>query len=117
LFLPDQDHFLYFARDTAGSGEHLGVNGTYIGSLSSTESKLISHEIANNTQFALGRLYFVRDRSLMAQAFDVKKFQLMGTPEVILPQELDQIPRFRAGYSSLIMVQWSSSQPRITFLT
>jgi eukaryotic-like serine/threonine-protein kinase len=38
LFLPDQDHFLYFARDTAGSGEHLGVDGTYIGSLSSTES-------------------------------------------------------------------------------
>ena len=100
LFLPDQDHFLYFARDTVGPGEQLGMDGTYIGSLSSTESKLISHEIANNTQFALGRLYYVRDRSLMAQAVDVKKFQLMGTPEVIVPQELDPDPTFfRAGYS------------------
>jgi serine/threonine protein kinase/Tol biopolymer transport system component len=100
LFLPDQDHFVYFSRDTAGPGEHQGVGGTYIGSLSSTERKLVSREIANNTQFALGRLYYVRDRSLMAQAFDVKKFQLTGTPEVIVPQELDPDPSFfRAGYS------------------
>ena len=42
----------------------------------------------------------MRDRSLMAQAFDVKKFQLMGTPEVIVPQELDPDPTFfRTGYS------------------
>jgi Tol biopolymer transport system component len=100
LFLPDQDHFLYFARDMGGSGEHLGVDGTYIGSLTSMESMLVSHEIANNMQFALGRLYYVRDRSLMAQAFDVKKFQLMGTAEVIVPHELDLDPSFfRAGYS------------------
>lgn len=99
-FLPDRNHFLYFASDQSTPGAHATVDGTYLGSLTSMESKLVSHEIANNTQFASGRLYFVRDRSLMAQAFDLKTFQLRRTPEVIAPQELEpELAFFRTGYS------------------
>jgi eukaryotic-like serine/threonine-protein kinase len=99
-FLPDQNHFLYFAYDQSDAGTHAAVDGTYVGSLTSMESRMVSAEIANNTQFASGRIFFVRDRSLMAQAFNLKKFQLSGTPEVIAPQELEPEPAFsRTGYS------------------
>ena len=94
------------------------MDGTYIGSLSSTERKLVSREIANNTQFALGRLYYVRDRCLMAQAFDVKKVSSRERRKLLCPKNWIQIPPFFGrDIPSLIMVQWSSSQPRITFLT
>ena len=95
--LPDGDHFLYFLR---GSSKPAQKQGIYVGSLSTQESKLISSEIIGNTQFASSRLYYVRDRSLMAQPFDLKRLQLTGQPEVVSRQELEQAPAFsRNGFS------------------
>jgi serine/threonine protein kinase len=96
VFLPDQDHFLYYAT----SANRVKVNGIYVGSLLSMESTLVSAEIANNTQFASGHLFFVRDRSLMGQPFNVRTFRLSGTPEIIAQQELEPDVAFhRAPYS------------------
>lgn len=95
--LPDGDHFLYFLR---GSSKPAQKQGIYVGSLSTQESKLISSEIIGNTQFASSRLYYVSDRSLMAQSFDVKRLQLKGRPEAISRQELEEAPAFsRTGFS------------------
>lgn len=95
--LPDGDHFLYFLR---GSSKPAQKQGIYVGSLSTQESKLISSEIVGNTQFASSRLYYVRDSSLMAQSFDLKRLRLTGRPEVVSQQELEEAPAFsRTGFS------------------
>jgi Tol biopolymer transport system component len=95
-FLPDQNHFLYIVSNS----EHHAENGTYVGSLTSMEKKQISSEIVTNMQFGSGRLFFVRDRSLMAQPFDVKRLELTGKAEIIAAQELEQDPAFsRSSFS------------------
>jgi Tol biopolymer transport system component len=95
--LPDGDHFTYFILGSSNSAQKQGI---YVGSLSTQESKLISSEIVGNTQFASSRLYYVRDRSLMAQPFDLKRLQLTGQPEAVSRQELEEAPAFsRAGFS------------------
>ena len=95
--LPDGDHFLYFILGSSKSAQKQGI---YVGSLSTQESKLISSEIVGNTQFASSRLYYVRDRSLMAQPFDLKRLQLTGRPEAVSRQELEEAPAFsRTGFS------------------
>ncbi len=95
--LPDGDHFLYFLL---GSSKVAQKQGIYVGSLSTQENKLISSEIVGNTQFASSHLYYVRDRSLMAQPFDLKRLQLTGPPAAVSRQELEEAPAFsRAGFS------------------
>jgi eukaryotic-like serine/threonine-protein kinase len=95
--LPDGDHFLYFIRGNSNSAQKQGI---YAGSLSTRESKLISSEIVGNIQFASSRLYYVRDRSLMAQPFDLKRLQLTGLPAAVSRQELEEAPAFsRTGFS------------------
>jgi eukaryotic-like serine/threonine-protein kinase len=95
--LPDGDHFLYFLRGSSNPAQKQGI---YVGSLSTQESKLISSEIIGNTQFASSRLYYARDRSLMAQSFDLKRLQLTGLPEAVSRQELEEAPAFsRTGFS------------------
>jgi serine/threonine protein kinase len=95
--LPDGDHFLYFL---VGSSKSAQKQGIYVGSLSTQESKLISSEIFVNTQFASSRLYYVRDRSLMAQPFDLKRLQLTGQPEAVSRQELvEAFASSRTGFS------------------
>ncbi len=97
-FLPDGNHFLYFVSLTTNSVLN---NAIFVGSLSSRDSHVISREISGNTQFASGRLFYVRDRSLMAQPFDLDHLQISGRAESVAPQELEQDPAFsRAGFSA-----------------
>jgi len=99
-FLPDQNHFLYVVLTLDRSTANPSVDGTYVGSLTSMERKKISSEILTNVQFASRRLFFVRDRSLMAQPFDLKRLELTGKAEVIAAQELEGDPAFsRFGFS------------------
>ncbi len=89
-----------FYISVLGSSKSAQKQGIYVGSLSTQESKLISSEIVGNTQFASSRLYYVRDRSLMAQSFDLKRLQLTGRPEAVSRQELEEAPAFsRTGFS------------------
>ena len=95
--LPDGDHFIYFMF---GSSDPHRKQGIYLGSLSTQETKLISSEIFGNTQVASSRLYYVHDRSLMAQPFDLERLQTTGPPEAVSRQELEEAPAFsRAGFS------------------
>ena len=77
-FLPDGHHFIYLERSM--KPEETGI---YIGSLDSTESKLLMHSHAAAVYAHPGYLLFLGDgrgplASLMAQPFDVKSLQLSG---------------------------------------
>lgn len=76
-FLPDGKHFLYLARSSRGED-----SGIYIGSLDSTESKLLVQSGAG-AMYALGYLLFLRGGALMAQPFDPDKLQLSGEPSQV----------------------------------
>jgi serine/threonine protein kinase len=76
LFLPDGKHFLYFV-DWSAPGDPQS-NGIYAGSIDTSDAKLVSSELAGNVAFASGHLLYVRDRSLIAQAFDPDRLAFTG---------------------------------------
>ena len=71
-FLPDGKHFLYWA-----SSDDLASRGTYFASLDGKENRLLLQERISAT-YASGFLLYLRDRILMAQAFDPERGQLKG---------------------------------------
>ena len=71
-FLPDGKHFLYQAWFYERA-----LNGIYLASLDGKENqRLLTEEIGST--YASGYLLYVRDRILMAQAFDRERKQLKG---------------------------------------
>ena len=77
FFLPDGRQFLYVSRGTATSPTAVG--GVYVGALDSKERKQI-FKGGSNTTYARGSLLFLRDATLMAQAFDTGTLELTGDP-------------------------------------
>ena len=90
FFLPDGHHFLYLA-DWSGPADAQG-NGIYAGSLESGEAKLVLPELVGNVAFASGRLLYVRQRTLMAQPFDLGRIATSGPAAPVTEQELEQRP-------------------------
>ncbi len=72
-FLPDGRHYIYLARSRRRE-----YQGIYVGSLGSTERKLLVTADANAAYVAPGYLLFVRDSALMAQRFDLRRLELTG---------------------------------------
>jgi Tol biopolymer transport system component/tRNA A-37 threonylcarbamoyl transferase component Bud32 len=72
-FLPDGNHFLYFAR-----GSTSGDSGIYLAALDSKERKLLLHNDSNAIYAAPGYLLFVRDNTLEAQRFNPRSLALEG---------------------------------------
>ena len=81
MFLPDGHHFLYFGR-----GGNAETQGVYLGSLDSKDTTfLFKSEIEaiyapTGTSSTKGQLLFVREGTLMAQAFDATSLVLSGEP-------------------------------------
>ena len=74
-FLPDGRHFLYMA--TAEKAE----DNTYrIGTLDSTETKVVAPAQTLLTYAPPGYLLFLRDKTLVAQRFDAKALKTSGEP-------------------------------------
>ncbi len=74
-FLPDGRHFLYLqANFSTGSGESASV---YVGSLDSNETKFLLSARTNVSYFD-GHLLYMRERTLVAQPFDLKKLEITG---------------------------------------
>jgi eukaryotic-like serine/threonine-protein kinase len=71
-FLPDRKHFIFFARGPE--------NSIYVGSLGSTERKLILKNSTNAVYSPPGFLLFQRNGNLMAQPFDAQRLELSGAP-------------------------------------
>ena len=93
-FLPDGRHFLFLGRSRQAA-----VTGTYVGSLDSKEKKLLLRNPTNVVYAAPGYLLFVRDNTLMAQAFDYKHLSLTGDVAPIAQGVLVNAPYGRAIFS------------------
>jgi serine/threonine protein kinase/Tol biopolymer transport system component len=75
-FLPDSRHFIYF-------GLSADERGIYVGSLDSSETKLLLHSDFRAWYVSPGYLVFPRDETLMAQPFDPVRLELHGEPEPV----------------------------------
>jgi eukaryotic-like serine/threonine-protein kinase len=106
VFLPDGKHFLYLAANFTGQK---GGNIIYVGALDSKENHFVVESTANAAYAAPGYLLFYRDKTLLAQPFDLKRFALTGEATVILPdvQFLPQVKRavFAVSDQGLLLAQ------------
>ena len=73
-FLPDSRHFLFFVT---GRPEARGV---YVGQLDGFEAKRLFDADSPAVYAATGHLVFIRERKLLAQAFDPDRRELSGDP-------------------------------------
>ena len=92
-FLPDGQHFLSFALSARKEDR-----GIYIGSLGSPETRRL---INGDTMaaFSSGHLLFVRDGTLVAQPFDLRRLDVTGVATPIA-EHIGYYPNFgHAGFS------------------
>jgi eukaryotic-like serine/threonine-protein kinase len=106
VFLPDGKHFLYLAGNFTGQK---GTNAIFVSSLDSNEKRFVVESTANAAYAAPGCLLFYKDRTLLAQPFDLKRLALTGEATVILPevQFLPQVKRaiFAVSDQGLLLAQ------------
>jgi Tol biopolymer transport system component len=83
--LPDDRHFIYFAR-----GSKKETQALFVGSVDSKDRKLLLNVESNvayvpidTSSRGVGFLLFMRDRTLMAQPFDADRLELSGEPRAI----------------------------------
>ena len=81
VFLPDGRHYLYMAANFTG---RKGANAIFVGSLDSNEKRFVVEAAANAAYAAPGYLLYYRDKTLLAQRFDLKRFALTGEPTTML---------------------------------
>ena len=81
LFLPDGRQYLYLDTGTGGVGEPK----IYASALDSTSRTLIV-AAASNVWYSQGYLFYLRNTTLMAHAFDPASLTLMGDPSPIAEQ-------------------------------
>src|ERR1700756_27955 len=110
MFLPDGTHFLYLAANFSG---RKGVNAIFVGSLDSNEKRFVVDANANAAYAAPGYLLFYRDKTLLAQSFDRKRFAVTGEPITVLTdiQYLPQIRRvlFAVSNNGALVAQTGSA--------
>jgi Tol biopolymer transport system component/predicted Ser/Thr protein kinase len=76
-FLPDGHHFLY-----AGFGLSVEENGIYVASLDGKENRRILSDVSR-VVIASGRLLFIRDNTVMAQALDTTSGWPVGEASLV----------------------------------
>ncbi len=79
-FLPDGDHYLYYARTGAGAGSE--KDAIRIGSLSTGKQEHLIHA-SSNVEFARGYIVYAIGNTLMAHPFDTDKLELTGDGQPI----------------------------------
>jgi Tol biopolymer transport system component len=113
-FLPDGNHFIYFA-DWSSPKDNPG-DGIYVASLDSSHARPVLPEFEGNVAFASGNLLFVRERSLMAQPFDLKRLATTGPAVPIAEQELEKDAGnsqsgFAASDNGVVVFQSAADSP------
>jgi Tol biopolymer transport system component len=104
LFLPDGRHFVFVV--IGGDGQ-----GTYVASLDSAERTRISPEALAWGFSAPDFLFFMRDRTLMAQRIDLQRFNLLGQPMRVAEGVDRQGPTAAVAVSaSATLVYWQGSR-------
>ena len=77
VFLADGKHFLYLAANFSGQLEN---NAIFLGSLDSQDRRLLVNTSANAAYAEPGYLLYLRDKTLVAQPFDRRRYVLSGEP-------------------------------------
>ena len=85
MFLPDGKHLLYLA---ANFGGQLEKNAIFLGSLDSQEKRLLVSSSANAAYAEPGFLLYLRDKTLVAQPFDGRRYVLSGEPHSLSDEVL-----------------------------
>jgi serine/threonine protein kinase len=100
-FLPDGQHFLYYA-----SCRQARQSGIYVSSLTDKTARLVLSSDFN-AHYASGHLLFVNDGTLMGQAFDTRTMKLGGEPFQIAEQVRTYfiIPLFSASQNGTLAYQ------------
>jgi eukaryotic-like serine/threonine-protein kinase len=80
VFLPDGEHFIYLAANFSGQLEN---NAIFLGSLDSQERRLLVNTSANAAYAEPGYLLYLRDKTLVAQPFDRRRYVLSGEPHTL----------------------------------
>jgi hypothetical protein len=80
MFLPDGKHFLYLAANFGGRLEN---NAIFLGALDSQERRLLVSTSANAAYAEPGYLLYLRDKTLVAQSFDRRRYVLSGEPHTM----------------------------------
>jgi serine/threonine protein kinase len=96
VFLPDGKHFIYLAANFSGKP---GINAIFLGSLDSTEKRLLVSTSANASYAEPGYLLYLRDKTLVAQPFDPRHFVLSGEPHTLSDEVLYFPQVYRAVFS------------------
>ena len=96
LFLPDGRHFLFGIIGGTTAGE-------YVASLDSPERRRFAQEVSMLGFSSPDFLFFMRDRTLMAQRFDLNRLDLTGEP-IRVAEGVDSL-----GYSASFAVSASGA--------
>jgi Tol biopolymer transport system component len=103
-FLPDGRHYLYLARTEKVKGAPSGMNAAndawsiYAGSLGAADRTLVVRGVVRAV-YASGHLMFVRDTTLMAQAFDANALRLTGEPVPVAEEVPLNVANARSGFA------------------
>lgn len=116
-FLPDGKHFLYLAMNLSGANV---MSSVFVGALDSNEKHFVTQAEANVAYVASGYLLFYRDKTLLGQRFDAKKFELSGEPTPVLT-DIQYVPRiqkavFAATEGGVLVAQKSAGDTGATQL-
>lgn len=107
IFLPDGRHFLYWAGDPFATDP--STVGIYLGSLDSSEPRLLLHADSNALYVPPGYLLFLRERSLMAQRFDPGALKLKGDAfpiaELVASPQSFRVGLFTVSENGLLVYQ------------
>jgi Tol biopolymer transport system component len=109
-FLPDGKHFLFWSRG-GGAPED---NKLYLGSVGSSQTQVIMRS-TGMAVYASGYLLFMRDTSLVAQPFDLRRFETTGEPQPIVERvtlnELSGRNVFSASENGTLIYQSGATAP------
>jgi Tol biopolymer transport system component len=92
-FLPDGHHFIYFVKSRT-------AQGVYVGSLDGGSSRQIANADASATVSFSGYLFFPRQTTLFAQAFDFKKQEFSGNPFTVAEEVAFNAVTQAVGFSA-----------------
>jgi serine/threonine protein kinase len=97
VFLPDGKHFLYLAANFAANPE---INAIAVGSLDSKEKRIVAPANSNAVYVEPGYLLFLRDRTLVAQPFNLKTLSVSGEPRTFGDDVLFYSQVYRAVFDA-----------------
>jgi dipeptidyl aminopeptidase/acylaminoacyl peptidase len=94
-FLPDGNHFLYFAgvRNVRGEGHRV-----FIGALDGSPRRELV-PASSNVSYANGHLLYIRERQLFARPFDPRTLAMSGDPIAVVDEVFQHYPAPRAEFS------------------